>query len=144
MAVTAKWYGLGYDSVFDKEIDWLADTIKVALCTNAYVPDQDTHQYFNQITNEFVGAGYVAGGATLAGKTQTYVGGTNTFTLDANDAFWAAATVTARYAIIYLATGVAATSPLLLYVDNGVDFCSSAGNLTVVWNASGIASVTVA
>jgi len=137
MAVTATFYTRGLDKILNKEVDWGSDTIKVALTTSSYTPDRDAHDFFNDITNEVVGAGYTAGGVTLGSKTQTQA--THTFQFDAADAAWAGSTITARYAIIYDAqTAVAATSPLLAYVDFGTDQSSSAGAFTITWDATGV------
>ena len=146
MAVTAFLYGSFPAKLANKEIDWDTDTIKVALCTSTYTPAQDTHDYFNDITNELPTAGgYTAGGATLASKTVNYTAGTNTQAFDAADVQWAASTLTARYAIIYVDTaGAASTDPLIGYVDFGADVVSSGGNFDIVWAAGGIFTATVA
>lgn len=145
MAVTAKLYGSYPAKVANKEIDFDSDTIKVALCTSSYTPDQDAHDYFNDITNEVTGTGYSAGGATLGSKTVTYTSGTNTQAFDAADTQWASSTITARYAIIYDASpGSAATNPLIGYVDFGADVISTGGNFDIAWAAGGIFTVTVA
>jgi hypothetical protein len=142
MAVTAKLYANVFAKALNKEIDLDTDTIKVALCTSTYTPSQTTHAYFSSITNEVSGTGYTAGGATLASKT---VGTSSlTFTFDAADTSWAASTITARYAIIYDSTGTAATSALIGYVDFGADVVSSGGTFSIVWDALGIATFTVA
>ena len=145
MAVTALVYGSFPAKALNKEIDWDTDVIKVALATNAYTPAQDTHDYFNDITNEVVGTGYTAGGATLASKTNVYTSGTNTLALDAADVSWTTSTITARYAIIYDATpGTAATNPLIAYVDFGADVTSTAGTFSITWDSAGIVTITVA
>jgi hypothetical protein len=144
MPVTAKWYGNALLKALNKEIDWDTDTIKVMLCTSAYVPDQDAHIYKSSVTNEITGTGYVAGGATLTTKTITYDAATNKITLDAADVTWASSTITARYAVIYVDTGVAGTSVLLGYVDFGADVSSTNGNFTIVWDAGGIFTITAA
>lgn len=145
MAVTAKNYGNFLLKALNKEIDWDTDTIKVALCTSAYVPNQDTHIYFSAITNEVTGTGYTTGGATLGTKTITYDAGTNVTKLDAADVIWADSTITARYAIIYDDTpATAATKPLIAYIDFGADVISSAGTFTITWDAAGITAITVA
>lgn len=137
MAVTTTFYTAGLAKMMNKEIDWDTDTIKVALTTSTYTPNRDTHDYFNDITNEVVGAGYSAGGATLGGKTVTVSG--HTYQFDAADTSWAASTITARYAIIYDAqTGVTSTEPLIAYVDFGTDQSSSAGTFTITWDATGV------
>lgn len=145
MAVSAKLYGSALAKLANKEIDFDSDTIKVALATSAYTPDQDAHDYFNDITNEVVGTGYTAGGATLASKTVTYTAATNTQAFDAADVVWPASTITARYAIIYDATpGTAATNPLIGYVDFGADVSSTSGDFTISWAAGGIFTLAVA
>ena len=141
MAVTAKWYGKAFLSLLNKEIDVNSDTLKVMLCTSSYTPDQDTHDYKSDVTNEVVGTGYTAGGATLANVAVTYDAGSNTIKFDADDTSWASSTITARYAVVYDDT--ATDDPLLLYVDFGADVVSTAGTFLITWNASGIATITV-
>ena len=145
MAVTAKLFGSFPAKLANKEIDYDSDTIKVALTTSAYTPDQDVHDYFNDVTNEVTGTGYTAGGATLANQTVGDTSGTNTQKFDADDTVWATSTITARYAVIYDATpGTAATNPLIGYVDFGADVTSTAGNFTITWDSAGIFTIAVA
>lgn len=144
MAVTGKLYGKVFTALWNKEIDWDTDTIKVALTTATYTPDQDAHDYFNDVTNEVSGTGYSAGGATLANKTVTYTGATNKFVLDADDAAWTTSTITARTAVVYDASpGSDATRPLICYQQSDTDVSTTAGTFTVQWNASGIVEITV-
>jgi hypothetical protein len=145
MAVTAKFYGLAHQSAWNKEIDFNSDTIKVMLCTSAYTPDQDTHQYKSSVTNEVTGTGYTAGGATIGTPTITYTTGTNVLKLDGADVSWPASTITARYAVVYDSTPATdATRPLICYVDFGADVISSGGSFDLVWDSAGIATTTVA
>jgi hypothetical protein len=144
MAVSAKWYGNAILKALNKEIDYDSDTIKVMLCTSSHTPDQDTHIYKDvSITNEVEGDGYTAGGATLASKTIAYTSGTNVIKLDAADVTWSDSTITARYAVIYDDTPVS-NKPLLAYVDFGEDVSSTNGSFTIMWNASGITTITAA
>lgn len=114
------------------------------LTTSSYTPNQDTHQYKSDVTNEISGTGYTAGGVTLASCTSTYTGGTNVLSLDAGDAAWTSATFTARYAVVLDSTpGTDATRPLICYVDFGADQSVTTGTFTIVWNASGIVTITV-
>lgn len=145
MAVSAKLYGSFLTKALNKEIDWDTDVIKVALTTSSYTPDQDAHDYFNDVTNEVTGTGYTAGGATLASKTMTPNTGTNTYAYDAADTTWTTSTITARYAVLYDSTpGTAATNPLIGYVDFGENVSSTAGTFSIVWDAAGIFTLTVA
>lgn len=144
MAVTAKWYGKAFQAAFNAEIDFNSDTIKAAICTSSYTPDQDAHDYFNDVTNEVTGTGYTAGGATLTGCTVTYDGASNTLKLDADDAVWSSSTITGRKVVIYKSTGTASTSPLLVCIESDTDIISSGAAWTLSFNAAGIATVTVA
>jgi hypothetical protein len=144
--MASKLYGQFLSQALNKEIDWDTDTIKVALLTNAYTPDQDAHNYLDDVVaNEVSGTGYTAGGNTLANKTNAYNSGTNVIVLDADDTTWSSSTITARYAVIYDATPATnATRPLIGYVDFGSDQSSSNGNFTITWDATGIVRITVA
>jgi hypothetical protein len=146
MAVTGKLFGNALKAALNKEIDWDTDTIKVTLHTSAFTPDQDAHDYANDLTNEVAnGNGYTTGGATLANKTITYTAGTNVIMLDADDAVWPASTITARTAVVQDTTpGSAATNPLICYQQSDADIPSTSGEWRVQWNASGIVAITVA
>lgn len=140
---TTKTYGSLITKAFNKEVDWDTDTIKVALVTSSYTPNQDTHDYWDDVSaNEITGTGYTTGGATLATKTVGYTGGTNVTKFDADDVSWTSSTLTARYAVVYLATGTGSTSPLIAYVDFATDQSSSSGTFTVTWSSSGIFTTT--
>ena len=144
--MASKMYGNLVRRAFNGEVDFDTDTIKVALATSSYTPDQDNDQTWSQVsTYEATGTGYVAGGATLSGKTITYDGTNNVTVLDADDVTWANSTITARYAVIYDDKGASDTEKVLLgYVDFGVDQASTNGNFTITWDAAGIFRFTVA
>lgn len=143
MAVTAFWYGKGLLHALS-DVDWTADTIKVALTASGYTPDQDAHEFYSSVTNELATAnGYTAGGATLGSKTLTYDTSTNQVRLDAADASWTAVgALTARRAVVYKSTGVAGTSPLLGWVDFGADVTATDAAFTVTWDATGVLRAT--
>ncbi len=151
MAVTSFWYGKAILNIFggatepeSRKIDWLTDTIKVMLCTSDYTPNQDTHAFKTDVTNEVTGTGYTVGGATLASKTLTYDGPTNKAKLDAADVSWPNSTITARYAVVYDATPTAdADKPLLGYVNFGEDKATNNGEFKIQWHADGIFNITV-
>lgn len=144
--MASKMYGNFLLKALNKEVDWDTDTIKVALVGSGYTPNQDSHDYWDDVVaNEVTGTGYTAGGATLASKTATYDSGTNVVILDAADTVWASSTITARYAVIYDdAGGTNAQKVLVGYVDFGSDQSSTNGNFTVTWDATGIVRITVA
>lgn len=115
-------------------------TVKVMLTTNSYVPNEDTHQFRSAVTNEIPnGGGYTTGGMTLPGKSLAVNTTSNTVTLNATTATWANSTITnARYAVLYVDTGNAATDILIAAFDFGVDKSSSNDNFSFVPNASGL------
>lgn len=145
MSVSGKLYGPGFLHFFDGGIDYDTHSIKVSLHTSAYTPDQDTHEHFDDVTNEVTGTGYTAGGAALGTKTITYTGATNVIKIDAADTTWSTSTITARTAVIRdVDTGVAATEPLIGYEESDANIVSTAGDFTIVWDSAGIATISLA
>ncbi len=142
--VTGKLFGLLFTALWNKELDYLADDMRVALTTSAYVPNQDTHDYFDDVTNEVVGTGYTAGGEALVSKTVTYTAGTNVFKLDAANTQWPASSITARIAVVYDRTPATdATRPLVGFQDFITDRSSDNGLFEIQWDAAGIVEITV-
>ena len=144
--MASKLYGQFLAKALNKEVDWDSDTIKVALVSSSYTPNQDTHTYWSDVvSNEVTGTGYTTGGATLASKTVTYDASGNVIILDAADTTWATSTITARYAVVYDDSGSSnATKALIGYVDFGSDQSSTNGNFTITWDGTGIVRITVA
>lgn len=144
--MASKLYGNFLAKALNKEVDWDSDTIKVALLTSSYTPNQDTHDYFDDVSSyEVTGTGYSAGGATLGSKTVSYDSTNNVIVLDAADSTWSSSTITARYAVVYDASGgSAAANALIGYVDFGSDQSSTNGNFTITWDSTGIVRITVA
>lgn len=142
----SKLYGNFLAKALNKEVDWDSDTIKVALLTSSYTPNQDTHDYYDDVSaNEVSGTGYTAGGQTLGSKTVTYDSANNVIVLDAADVTWSSSTITARYAVIYDDSGATAGQKALIgYVDFSSDQSSTNGNFTITWDATGIVRITVA
>lgn len=131
-------YNIGKKEILSGEIDLTNDTIKVALVTSSYSADKDAHEHFDDIDNEVVGSPYVAGGSELANKAFNADNTNDRGELDADDVTWAVATITARAAIIYKSTGVAATSTLIAYVDFGQDYITSGLDFTIEWDSEGV------
>jgi hypothetical protein len=133
-------------ALFGKKVDFTNDSIKVALLSSAYTPNQAGHANFSDVsTYEVSGTGYTAGGQALTGKTATLDTTNKVLVLDANDVTWSNSTVTARYAVVYdAATGVSTTSPLIGYIDLVSDQASNNGNFVIQWDATGIVRLTVA
>ena len=144
MAVTGKMFGNLTLQMGAKEHGFIADSIKCMLTTVTYVPDQDVHDYYNDVTNEVTGTGYTAGGAALGTKTFTYTAATNKVVFDAADTVWTTSTITARNAVVYNDTPAATTAKgLLCYQASDADISSTAGDFTVAWAAAGILEWTI-
>lgn len=143
---TSKAYGNLAKAMINKEVDWDTDDVRVMLVGSSYTPNQDTHDYLDDVqAYEVTGTGYTAGGAALTGKTVTYDAANNVLVLDAADVTWANSTITARYAVVYDNTGgSAAAKPLIGFVDLVSDQASNNGNFTIEWDASGILRINVA
>lgn len=120
-----------------RRVDWVTDTIKATLHTSTFTPNQDTHDFADDLTNELAnGNGYTTGGVTLGTRSTVYDSGSNTTRMIAASAQWTfSALKTFRYAVIWKDTGAAATSPLLGYVDFAGDQASS-GVFTINWDAT--------
>ena len=105
------------------------DVIKIALYTSAATLDATTTAYTT--SNEVVGAGYTAGGNTLAGATIS-TSGTTAF-VDFSDTSWTTATITARGALIYNSSK---SNKAIAVLDFGADKTSTAGTFTVQFPAN--------
>jgi hypothetical protein len=146
-AVTGGLYGVPIKNlttgVTNGVWDWDTDTIKCALTTSTYTVDIDTHDFFNDVTNEITGTGYTAGGATLASTAGSYDTATDQARLDAADTTWTTSTLTARIAVVYKSTGTGSTSPLISFLNFGADVSTTAGTFQITWDATGIVVIDV-
>jgi hypothetical protein len=131
--------------------DLNADTFKAALYNNTGTPDQtvaaassayNTGQWVT--ANELSNGGWTAAGLALTSVTSTF--STNVYTFDAADtANGSAATISGAFGtLVYDDT---LTTPV---ADQGVCFnyfggtnSVTSGTLTIVWNASGIFTLTL-
>jgi hypothetical protein len=112
-----------------------ADTYKIALYPSAATLSKATTVYSStgEVAN---GNGYTTGGATLAGFNVTLDG--DTAILDwTTDPSWAAATITARGALIYNSTQA---NKAVAVLDFGSDISSTAGTFTVTLPAPAAAT----
>lgn len=119
----------------------VSGTLKVAVVTGSYTPNQNTHDFWDDVSaNEVSGTGYAA--AALATPTVTMDGSGN-IKFDADDPTpWSqngAGFTNGRRYILYYDTTVGSTSRLVGYSnDAGADFGNVAGDLTLTLNAAGI------
>jgi len=115
---------------FSNPINLETDTLKAMLVTSAYAPDVDAHNRRDDITNEVVGTGYVAGGEAIT-CTVTQDNGANKAVATFDDVVWETSSITARGAVIYKSTGVAANDQLIGYIDFGSDKTSVGSDFTL-------------
>lgn len=106
----------------------------------AYTPNQDTDTFWSDIsTNEVSTSGTGYAQVSLTGKSVSYDTASNeTRLISTLNPSWAAATFTARYAVVYKDTGTTTTSPLLGYVDFGGSETVTSGTFTLTWDATGV------
>lgn len=144
MAITVTGYPLGWLNVLQAPIDLEVATLKLALLTSSYTPDRDTHDFYNDLTNELATAvGYTSGGVTLTGVALAYDAASDQVRLDFADPSWTftGAGPTWRYGVVYVDTaGASSTDPLLLLLDWGSSQTVS-GTYTITVDATGIFSI---
>lgn len=131
------FYNAAKKKILDNDIDFAADTIKLALVAS-HTPNIDTHDFFDDVSADQVsGTGYTAGGATLGSKTVTVDTTNDQADVDAADVTWSGLDVgTPSHAILYKDTGTPSTSPLIFYME--ISTPSNGGDYTVSWNAGGL------
>ena len=150
MAVNSYWYAEGLKNILNGNIDVDTSTFKVCLLTNAYNLTNTllrTHDaYADVTTTQITGTNYTAGGVAItlgAPSVDTTNGGVLIGAAVANTE-WTSATFTARYAVIYEASGTNADMYLMGIVDFGADETCSSGTFTIDWNATAIFKLTPA
>ena len=108
----------------------LAGTIKVALLDTGTYTYNSAHDFYDDVS------GVVGTDQTIG--SQTYTNGT----FDAADAtFTSVSGASVEALLLYISTGTASTSRLVLYLDTsqtGLPVTPNGGNITITWNASGI------
>lgn len=117
MAITVAWYGLGLQYLLDTPLDLETATVKLALVTDAYTPNRDTHDFRDDFTASELanGGGYSTGGVTLTNVLWSYDAASDQVRLDCDDASWTfTASKTWRYGVVYVDTGGADTTDPLI------------------------------
>lgn len=120
-------------------INFKTDTIKLVLLKDTYTPDQDAHNFYDDISAyECAASGsYSLGGVTLS-ITMSQDNTNNRGVCDAADFSVTTFTGTVRYFALIKSTGVASTSRLIAIYDPGTNIGVYAGTLTVTINSSGL------
>ena len=133
MAITQAMCSSFKSELFGGVHDIDTDTIKIALFTSAATLSAATTAY--STSDEVVGTGYTAGGNTLTGAAISLDG--TTAIVDFADSTWAAATITARGALIYNASKA---DRAIAVLDFGSDKSSTAGDFSISFPAPAAAT----
>jgi hypothetical protein len=107
------------------------------LVLDAYTPNFDTHNFYDDITNEATGTGYSAGGVTLTSTELTLSSGVMAY--DSADPSWASSTIASAMALVAkFSRGGASSADELLFLSDFVTAVSTTnGTLLVQVHASG-------
>jgi len=122
-----------------------ADVYKLALIKAGHAGtfNKSTTNYSDLGADEVVGAGYSAGGVTLAGYTSTLTG--DVASVDFSDATWDPATLSADGALLYNATLGGAAVAVLSFADVGaIPVSSTNAAFTVEIPSAGVGLVRIA
>ena len=124
-------YNSAPDEMARGDIDFDTNTFKAMLVTSAYVPNKDTHDFRDDVTNEVSGTAYTAGGVASA-VTVTKDTANDRVTIQLGAVSWASSTITARGCVYYKSRGGASSADeLVAYADFGSDVSSSGGTFSV-------------
>ena len=120
-------YALGKEKILSGAINFVSDTIKVALVKNTYPQNLTADDFYDDIS------AYVIGTPQTLGSKSVALG-----VFDAGDVTYTAVTAgdTLEGVVIYKDTGVAGTSPLLAYIDTitGFPLATNGGDITIQWD----------
>lgn len=145
MAGTWKWYGNGLLNVLNGSIDLNTDSFKIMLTSSTYTPDQDAHDFRNDVTNEVGASGTYATGGGACTLSTSYDTASNEVRVALSDVAFTGATITARTAVLYKARGGASSADeLVAYCTEAADVSSTAGTFTVDNPAGAGLKITVA
>ena len=120
-------YAKGKEKILTAQINFLTDTIKVAMVKNTYPQNLSTDEFLSTVSSYVLGTPQ-----TLTGKSVT------NGIFDADDPVFAAVAAgdVSEGVIIYKDTGNAATSSLLEYIDTitGFPLTTNGGDIVVQWD----------
>jgi hypothetical protein len=120
-------------------IDTSLTSHKIAMYNNTETPNYSAETGGYSATNEVSGTGYTAGGQVIVSPTTTE-SPTGTLMYDMADQVWVSPTsVTARGAKLY--ADALAGNNLIVGVNFGSDFTSTAGTFTIQWAATGVFTI---
>ena len=121
------WYRKGAEKVLRAQVNFDTDTIKARLVKNTYAQNLSTDELISSVT-------------AITGSTDQTLSNTSVTdgVFDADDITFTAvpAGETSEGVVIYKDTGVAETSPLLMYIDTitGFPLATNGGNVVIQWD----------
>lgn len=121
------WYRKGAEKVLLAQVNFDTDTIKARLVKNTYAQNLSTDEFISSVTE-------------ITGSTDQTLANTSVTNgvFDADDITFTAvpAGETSEGVVIYKDTGVAGTSPLLMYIDTitGFPLATNGGNVVIQWD----------
>ena len=148
--MASSWYNKGVYLVLSGGINLSSNTLKVVLVTSSYTFDPD-HNFVSDVNaNELTVGGYTggfggAGRKTLSNKAFTEDDSSNlAYFDDTVDQTWTSLATgeTIGGAIIIREVTNDSDSPVLMFMDV-TNTPTNGGNITIAWNASGIAQLVV-
>lgn len=141
MSITGSgMYGLTLEKMFNNgaAIDLEAEDNKVAMVEDGYTPNFDTHDFFNDLTNEVSGTGYTTGGVAIT-STEITIGAPAAGKLKwaGGNTSWTSSTIPNAMAAVLYCDSVA-SDPLIILVDFVTAASTTAGTFAITWHADGI------
>jgi len=148
MAVTGKVYTNAIKGFCMGTYSWKASggsTIKCMLVKNTHTPNQDTHDFIDDVSDDECAASgsYSAGGLAVTPIDPAVDTATNITKFDCVDLQVTTFTGTVRYLVFYYASGTAGTSNLICYADLGEDVTITNGTYDIVIDSAGLFKITV-
>jgi hypothetical protein len=145
---TGKLYSTGMKRMLSGDIIFGTSNIRCGLYQSTALVGatyQTSHEFLSSVTAECTnGSGYTTSGQTMASGTVTLAAANSTvIKVDIDDAVWTAATISARFAVVYKWGTASTDSPLIAYVDFASSQTSSNGTFTVAWSNAGMFTINV-
>lgn len=120
-------YSKGKEKILSGSINFITDSLKVALVKNTYPQSLSSDEFLTSIS------AYVLNTARAIATPSVTLG-----VFDAADVTYTAVTAgdTSEGVVIYKDTGVAGTSPLIAYIDTitGFPLATNGGDITIQWD----------
>ena len=129
---TFVFHASAFAKAWNKEMDINGGTVKAMLSNSTYVPNVDTHDYKDDVTNEVTGTNWAAGGVTVANPVVTVTGASNRVSFGCDDISVATVTLTGgRVLTLYdnIGGGTDASRPIIGSITYDSDLSPNAGTL---------------